>query len=80
MSVHVSHDDARAHAAAILDSIKKQLRAEDYDGAVEKAVGRVIDEALVDEQDGFMRLRLQALREVFEKDRRRIELEATMGE
>ena len=41
---------------------------------------RLIDEALVDEQDGFMRLRLQALREVFEKDRRRIELEATMGE
>ena len=35
------------HAAAILDSIKKELRAGDYDGAVEKAVGRVIDEALV---------------------------------
>jgi uncharacterized protein len=35
------------HAATILGSLQKQLRAGNWDAAVEKAVDRVIDEALV---------------------------------
>ena len=34
------------HAAEILESLKPELRSEDYDAAVEKAVNRIVEEAL----------------------------------